>query len=81
MNKIITALTLFVLCACGSPYQEEIGLTYNDLVIYYGAPVNETYVDGMRVATWIEHHGKIDRLWVLGYWLGAAVRVLEAALL
>lgn len=57
MNKIITALTLFVLCACGSPYQEEIGLTYNDLVIYYGAPVNETYVDGMRVATWIEHHG------------------------
>jgi hypothetical protein len=57
MNKIISVLTLLVLCACGSPSQKEIGLTYNDIVVYYGAPVNETTVNGKRVSTWIEHSG------------------------
>ena len=51
MKKILLLLTL-ALCACTSPYQQELGLTYNDIVMHYGAPDNETNAGGNRVCTW-----------------------------
>jgi len=56
MKKIFLLLTL-ALCACTSPYQKEIGLPYNDIVMFYGAPNNETHINGMRVSTWWQPMG------------------------
>jgi hypothetical protein len=51
MKKILLLLTL-ALCACTSRFEKELGLSYSDFVVYYGAPDNETRVNGNRVSTW-----------------------------
>jgi len=61
MKKILLLLTL-ALCACTSIEQTELGVTYDDIVIKYGAPNNETYANGMRVCTWWEPAGvRLDK--------------------